>query len=535
MSLKLRHVSAQPGAPRVSNLAELVRRAAVNAPDRPAVVTGGRRVSFSELDRMVDAVAAGLVDAGLVAGFRVALALANSIEFVTVYFGALRAGLVAVPLPSSAELAAGQPNGPEEYRQVLADVRARMVVADATTIDAVRTAVHGHSAGSVPAIMTVGAEPASGEIAYADVAEAATGRRVPSPVDPELLAVLLHTSGASGSPRIVMLSHAALLANAELTAAIEPPPVTADDVVLGVLPFCHVYGLAAVLGQAVYAGAAIVPVEQPEPAETLRLIAELGVTVVPAVPPMLRAWLDLPEVAASFAEVRLVSCGGAMLPAAVAARFASITGRTVWLGYGLTEAAATVTSTLCSDEVKPGSVGKPLPGVELRVVDERGVDIGASDDGPDPGEIVIKGPQLFSGYWPDGAGGPDAAGWFATGDLGYLDGDGDLFLIDRVRELIVVSGFHVYPHEVESVIRELDGVVDAAVVAYRAGTEHEAVKAFVALAPGAPLDADAVRSYCRSRLARFKNPTVVEFVAELPRTAAGKVAKIRLWERTSTS
>ena len=200
-------------------------------------------------------------------------------------------------------------------------------------------------------------------------------------------------------------------------------------------------------------------------------------------------------------------------------------------GYGLTEAAPVVTSTLCSRTPKPGSVGAALPGIELRLVDEAG----HAPDGADPGEILVRGANLFSGYWPDGTDGPDADGWYATGDVGFLDADGDLFLVDRLKELVIVSGFNVYPVEVEDVVTEVEGVAEAAVIGTPDPRTGEAVVAYVKARPGTTHSAEEletlVREHCAVRLARFKQPTEVHVVAELPHTGTGKVAKGRLRER----
>jgi long-chain acyl-CoA synthetase len=196
-------------------------------------------------------------------------------------------------------------------------------------------------------------------------------------------------------------------------------------------------------------------------------------------------------------------------------------------GYGLTEAAPVVTSTLCSRTLKPGSVGAALPGVSLRLVDETG----QRPEGSDPGEIHVAGDNLFSGYWPDRADGP-VEGWFATGDIGFLDPDGDLFLVDRLKELIVVSGFNVYPSEIEELLVEVDGVEEAAVVGVPDEMTGEAVVAYVRAEPRAAEDADElrerIRAVCESRLARFKQPSRLELVDELPHTVTGKIAKGRL-------
>ena len=220
-----------------------------------------------------------------------------------------------------------------------------------------------------------------------------------------------------------------------------------------------------------------------------------------------------------------VLSGSAPLAPELVATFEERTGVTVHQGYGLTEAAPVVTSTQRSVSPKRGSVGAALPGISIRLVDDTGHEPG----GEDPGEIWIKGDNLFSGYWPDGVDGPGEDGWWATGDVGFLDPDGDLFLVDRLKELVIVSGFNVYPVEVEEVISELDEVQEAAVIGVDDERTGEAVVAYVKRSPRSDLTADElsdrVREHCASRLARFKQPSVVEVVDELPHTVTGKVAK----------
>jgi len=185
-----------------------------------------------------------------------------------------------------------------------------------------------------------------------------------------------------------------------------------------------------------------------------------------------------------------------------------------------------VSSTLMSEVAKPGSIGRPVPGVELRLVDEQGRPV---EEG-DPGEVVVRGANVFAGYWPDGEGGPDADGWWATGDVAYLDGDGDLHLVDRRQELVLVSGFNVYPREVEDVLVQHPEVVEAAVLGIAHPYTGEAVKALVVRTPGSRLTAEDVIAHCARSLARFKCPTAVEFVPSLPRGATGKVRKGTLRE-----
>jgi long-chain acyl-CoA synthetase len=219
--------------------------------------------------------------------------------------------------------------------------------------------------------------------------------------------------------------------------------------------------------------------------------------------------------------------GASPLAPVVLEQLRTSVGRTIYEGYGLTEAAPVVTATLTGRTVKPGSVGRPIPGVELRLVDA----FGEQTVEDDPGEIVIRGANLFSGYWPDGTEGPDEDGWFATGDVAYADEDGDLYLVDRRKELVLVSGFNVYPREVEDAIHEHPGVAEAAVIAIPHPYTGETVKALVVPKPGAELSPEDITAHCATRLARFKCPTVVQIVPELPHSATGKVAKGRLRAR----
>jgi long-chain acyl-CoA synthetase len=199
--------------------------------------------------------------------------------------------------------------------------------------------------------------------------------------------------------------------------------------------------------------------------------------------------------------------------------FRAATGKPVWQGYGLTEAAPVVSASMRSI---PGSVGAPLPGIEIKLLDPAGAPV---TDG-DPGELWIRGANLFSGYWPDGHGGVGPDGWFATGDVGWADPAGNLFMVSTRSDVIVVSGFTVYPAEVEDVVTALPGVREAAVVAVADAATGQAVKVFVV--GDARVDLDAVQQWCAARLGRFKVPRQVEFVAELPRSVAGKIARGRL-------
>ncbi|GAB3025642.1 long-chain acyl-CoA synthetase [Nocardioides flavus (ex Wang et al. 2016)] len=500
-----------------NDISALVAEAAADVPDRQALVeSGGRSLTWAQLEDEVARLATGLGAHGVRAGQRVMIVVGNRIEFVTTYLAVLRAQVVAVPVnPRST---AG------EVARMIADSGSRLVVVDERAVDVVRAAVAELDADvPAPTVVVTGTAPADGEVALGDL-RADVVRPVPPLPDPEKLAALLYTSGTSGLPRAAMLSHRALLANIEQVAAVEPPMMHGDDVVLGVLPLFHVYGLNAVLGGVLRHRARLLLVEDYDPQAVLDLIDDEACSVVPIAPPVFAHWLPDEHLRERLGPVRLVLSGSAPLEPEVIEQFTALTGIPVHQGYGLTEAAPVVTSTLCSTEPRAGSVGAALPGIALRLVDETWGQV----EGEDPGQIQVRGDNLFSGYWPDGADGPDADGWYATGDVGFLDASGDLFLVDRVKELIIVSGFNVYPTEVEDVIREVDGVADAAVVGAPDAETGEAVVAYVV--PSRPMThlEDAVRAHAVVRLARFKQPSRIEVVDELPLTATGKVQKGRL-------
>ncbi len=503
-----------------NDISAFVAEAAADVPERQALVeTGGRTLTWARLEDEVAHIATGLGAHGIRAGQRVMIVVGNRIEFVTAYLGVLRAQVVAVPVNTR--------SAPGEVARMIANSGTRLVVVDETALDVVRAAlVELAEAGEVaaPTVVVTGVEPGEGEVAFADL-RAHGVRPVPPLPDPEKLACLLYTSGTSGRPRAAMLSHRALLANIEQVAAVEPPMMHGDDVVLGVLPLFHVYGLNAVLGGVLRHRARLLLVEQFDPQAVLDLIDDEACSVVPIAPPVFTHWLPDEHLKERLGPVRLVLSGSAPLEPEVIEEFTAITGIPVHQGYGLTEASPVVTSTLCSQELQSGSVGAALPGIEIRLVDETWAQV----EGEDPGVIQIRGANLFSGYWPDAIDGPDAEGWFGTGDVGFLDASGDLFLVDRVKELVIVSGFNVYPTEVEDVIREVPGVVDAAVIGAPHAETGETVVAYVVAVGGdhAALE-DAVRTHCGERLARFKQPTRIEVVDTLPLTGTGKVQKGRL-------
>jgi long-chain acyl-CoA synthetase len=488
----------------VRSVPQLVAAAAAARPGRTALVDEQRRLSWAELDGQVSRAARGLLAEGLAPGDRVGLRLPTGIDLAVLYLGALRAGLIAVPIDPACTA--------PEARHILADSGAALCV-------------DGQNVGRI-------------------AAGPAAARPLPVAGNAEDIAVLLYTSGTTGTPRGAMLSNRALLANLDQLAAVEPALLTADDVLFVPLPLTHVFGLNAGLGMALRVGATTVLAGRFDPAATLGQMGAEGVTAVAAVPGQYAAWLRRPELRDGFARVRMAMSGSATLSRAVVAGYAEL-GVRLYDGYGLTEAAPVVALNVLgarrarmAPTVSPGAragdegagaigtVGHPLPGVEvqLRDADSTGGAVLEADSG-DPGRIFVRGPNLFSGYWPDGADGPDAGGWFGTGDIAVQDADGELHLVGRSAELVIVNGFNVYPAEVEAVLAADPAVAEVAVTGVPDERTGEAVRAYVGPARGATVRADELLAAAGRSLARFKLPAVIEVVTELPHTVTGKVMK----------
>jgi long-chain acyl-CoA synthetase len=490
-----------------ASLAALVRAAATQRPDAPAVVAGPERLSWAELDATVDRAAAGYAALGLAPGDRVAVQLPNGLAWLRAALGALRAGLVVVPVNTAYT--------DPELEYVLTDSGAALLV-------------------------TPGDRPPVAGVRLCAGPPDADGPAPEVPENPDGPAFLAYTSGTTGRPRGAILTAAALRANQEQCLAMTPPVVRSDDRVLLVLPLFHVYGLNAGFGLVAATGACAVLQETFDPRGSLTLMAEEHVTAVPGAPPMYQAWLATADAAGSdaqlrrgFAAMRMASSGAAPLPEEVWTAMRDRAAVTVWEGYGLTEASPVVASTLATGRAKPNCIGGPLPGVELELRDTATTERG---DAPDedhlegPGEIWVRGPNLFSGYWPDGADGPGADGWLGTGDLAYRDADGDLHLVDRRSDLILVSGFNVYPAEVERVLDAHPAVAESAVIGVPDPRTGSAVRAVVVRTPGEDVTFEVLKEFAAESLARYKVPTSVHFLSSLPHSLTGKVSRARLRE-----
>jgi long-chain acyl-CoA synthetase len=496
------------GAQTVRTVADLLSWAAVESPDDVGLVDDSGRWTWRGMDERASEVAAGLRQAGLAPGDRLAVQLPSGVDFVSCYLGGLRAGLIVVPVNPAYTVA--------ELGHVLRDSGAAMVItASSAAIE--QAAELGDSIRVVAATELSNLMSAAADLPEHDV-------------DPEATAALLYTSGTSGLPKGAMLSHRALLANLDQIGRIDPPLITSDDVAFTPLPLFHVFGLNAALGLALANRCRLVTTDRFDVERAVQIAAAEQITVVLGAPAMFAALIGHPDVASALAHVRLALSGSAPLPVDLVGRYRQA-GVALHEGYGLSETAPVVTTNAVdatghSRVGRPtaGSIGVPIPGVsvELRDVD------GTLVEEDDPGLLAVRGDNLFSGYWPDGHGGPDADGWFVTGDLAYAVSGGELFLVGRETDMVLVNGFNVYPAEVESVLRRADGVGAVAVVGVPDEVTGEAVHAYVVPARGREVDAAAVLADAARSLARFKLPREIEVVDSLPLTVTGKVKKWQL-------
>ncbi len=467
-------------------------------------------LNWGDVRKWTRSASAGLSGLGVRPGDRVALVWSTSMEFVVAYLAVLATGAVVVPL---------NPDSPAaELERELDFVDPAVVIcggACAETVDALAAASGRSSFPKVVAATSsrsrereaatrLASSPGQAVTSWDDLlatnagdgSAGGLGAAERAPSDP---AVLIFTSGTAGSPRAAELTHGNLIANLRQMLAVPGMMLGEDDVGLGAVPLFHVFGLNVVLGLTIATGAALVCEERFEPEAALRLVEERAVTVVAGAPPMFADWARLAVADTNrqaFAGVRLLLSGAAALPPEVEEEFTSRFGVGLRQGYGLTEASPGVATSVGIENPSPGSVGRPLPGLSIRLVDGSGED--ALYD--DPGEIWVRGPNVFSGYWHDAASTRDvldADGWLHTGDVGVLDDAGELHVVDRLKDIIIVSGFNVIPAEVEQVVRSVDGVKEAVVVGRPDPRTGESVEAVVVTEPGTPVTSEQVVDLAR--------------------------------------
>ncbi|MDX6235601.1 MAG: long-chain acyl-CoA synthetase [Kribbellaceae bacterium] len=486
------------------NLASHLVGSARTHPDRAALRLGDAAVSYRTLDQGSARMAGLLHHRGVKPGDRVAIMLPNVPEFAVAYFGVLRAGGIVVPMNPLAKS--------REIAYYLGNSGARLLFAWHAFADEART----------------GAQQAEAEVVVVSPGEfdplLASAPSVEDLADrhEDDTAVILYTSGTTGQPKGAELTHANLTRNCDIVAT-ELFQLTADDVIFGGLPLFHAFGQTCTLNAAVASGACLTLLPRFDARKALGILGEHGVTVFAGVPTVFSRLLRQPDRDAySVSRLRVSLSGGAAMPVQVLHDFQAAFDCVVLEGYGLSETSPVASFNTLQAGPKPGSVGVPIRGVEMRVVDN-----GTEVPHGESGEIAIRGHNVMKGYWqrPEETAAAIRDGWFYTGDIGRVDQDGYFWIVGRTKDVIIRGGYNVYPREVEEVLYEHPAVADAAVIGLHNSDLGEEVGAAVVLKPGARTTAEELREYVKREVAAYKYPRKVWIVDALPKGPTGKILK----------
>ncbi|MFN8061612.1 MAG: long-chain fatty acid--CoA ligase [Vicinamibacterales bacterium] len=524
-----------------TNLAAILDYRARQEPDREAVVCGDRRLTYKALEAQAALVARALLRSGLRHGDHVALSCPNLPYFPIVYFGILKAGGVVVPLNvllKSREIAYHLADSDAKvYFCFEGTPELPMAQFGKAAVDDVPSCEQFVVLPSVPGQPSslAGVETLDAWLAASAGAAYVPGEEETAPVRADDTAVMLYTSGTTGQPKGAELTHANMILNALFTRDLKLPAIDVRvggaNVELITLPLFHSFGQTCQMNAGMLAGATLVLVPRFEPKTVLELMVRERVNFWSAVPTMYWALLqyakanavDVGAVAATF---RLGFSGGAPMPVELLREFESTFGVRVLEGYGLSETTPVATFSQMMRPSKPGTVGQALPAVEVRCVDDedRPVPVG------EPGEVVIRGHNLMKGYYkrPQETAEAFRGGWFHSGDIGVLDADGYLSIVDRKKDMILRGGYNVYPRELEELLMTHPAVSLCTVIGIPDDRLGEEVKAYIVPKPGTPATESEIVDWCRERLAAFKCPRYVEFRASLPMTATGKILKREL-------
>jgi long-chain acyl-CoA synthetase len=513
----------------------------------PRVCTNflGKTLSYTEIARQSDEAAAGLQRLGVKKGTKVGLLLPNSPTFIVYFFAILKAGGTVVnynPLYTESELAAQVKDSDTELIVTL-DLK---VLFDKVEALLRSGALSRAVVGSFPALLP-GTKAAmfrlfkSKDMARPHASpererivlegDLMGGGKPDVPVIDPLsdVAVLQYTGGTTGTPKGAMLTHANVHANVQQVMAWAPELVDGEERVFGVLPFFHVFALTVVMNFGVAKGAEIIIMPRFHIEDALRLIAKTRPTVMPGVPTLFNALMHHPKIKSfDLSSLKFCLSGGAALPIEVKQQFEAITGCKVVEGYGLSETSPVATCNPLEGPVKPGSIGLPLPGTKLSLRDLAN----PANEVPrgEKGEICIKGPQVMLGYYkrPQETADQMAGDYLRTGDVARMDEEGFFFIEDRIKDLIISSGFNVYPRRIEEAIYEHPGVAEVTVIGIKDEKRGEAPKAFVKLKQDAAVTEAQLMEHLKPRISKIEMPAAIEFRDELPKTMIGKLSKKEL-------
>ena len=506
------------------NLATILHESAAAHPNHSALWFGDTAITYQQLEEAAARAAGWFISQDLPHGSRVAMQLPNSPELITLYFGALRAGLVTVPLNPMLR--------PGEVAHQLADCRASLLV---TAVDRAGEADLAKAAAHLPdlPLILVGDPKESrvpegrGQVTHLADLLAHTPATTTRPTDPMDTAVIIYTSGTTGRPKGAELTHFQLYMNCTVSG--ERVSMGTDDVVLATLPMFHVFGLSSVLNSAIRFAASVVVLPAFDPHAALTAASERQVSLFFGVPTM---FIALREAASTsglrWPTLRFGISGGAAMPEEALRAFEEQFPNAVVLeGYGATESASAVTASGPQSR-RSGSIGRPIWGVEVRIVDDKGTVLPPGAE--QVGELQFRGHNVMKGYFgsPEVTAAVIRDGWFATGDLGYQDEDGYFFIVDRKKDLVVRGGYNVYPREIEEVLYRHPAVREAAVIGEPDARLGEEVVAVVTLVPGTVSDPEEIRAFVKGLVAPYKYPRRVRVITEFPKSPSGKILKREL-------
>ncbi len=517
---------------------QLLERSAAASPDAPAIDFVGRVYSYAQVLDEARRFAAGLTARGIGKGDRVGLFLPNVPNYLSAYYGAMLAGAVVVnfsPLYSADELAH---QVADSGTRLLVTVDVASLLPTALKVldgSALETLVVGSLGAMLPwpkriALKLLGRKSLATVPDRADVLRwAAMLRPVTDnlpPVAPTDLALLQYTGGTTGRPKGAMLTHANLAANAQQVIAIDP--FEERDTILGVLPLFHVFANTCVLNRTILKGGCIAMLPRFVPGQALKTLSRTSANAFPGVPTMYQALLDDPAIGKTdFSSLRVCISGGAPLPAPVHEKWEATTGSRLVEGYGLTESSGVVSTNPYEGERRAGTIGQVLPHTRVRLLDKE--DPTRSAPAGEPGELVVAGPQIMQGYWnrPEAAADAfaeiDGTRWLRTGDVAVIDADGFITIVDRIKDMIAVGGFKVFPSQVEAVLLQHPAVKEALVLGLPDAYLGEMPRAYVTLADDAVAEPEELATWLNARVGKHERVSSVVIRDELPKTMIGKL------------
>jgi long-chain acyl-CoA synthetase len=510
-------------------------------PDKTALIFIDSRISYKQLDDMVNRFANALIDLGVKPGDKVAMLMPNMPQLVAATYGAWRAGAVVImnnPLYTDKELEYQFNNSESSFLITLDLLGPRMIaLKPKTPIKHIVVAhIRDHLRFPKKQLLPIVAKdkhrnipPTPNVYEWMDVLKKYPATNPNIPVDFESLASLQYTGGTTGVSKGVMLTHANLVKNVQQTLAFFPGFNRGENTLLGTLPFFHSFGLTTCMNISIWMGWTDVLIPRPEPEALLEAVHKYKVNFFPAVPTMYVGVLNHPK-ASQYNLTSIKGCfsGAAPLPIEVIKEFESKTGSQICEGYGLSETSPVATTNPFGGVTKVGSVGLPVPDTDIKIVDlidgQKEMPVGES------GEIIIKGPQVTSGYYkmPEETAIAIRDGWLYTGDIGKMDEDGYFYIVDRKKDMIIAGGYNIYPREIDEVLFEHPKILEACAVGIPDPYRGETVKAFVVLKPGETMTAEEVIKYCQEKLAKYKVPKMVEFMTSLPKSGVGKILRKEL-------